>query len=257
MEKDLKEHKESEFTSARFQDPLGVHMQEMSLVRKRHLEQFPPVDDAYRGFYAHFTPQDADGMRYLGGAWGVVGAELELAVFAGGLGFVAPDGKQVALLDEPLVARLEELRKQDWVIHCILAFTVYRAEDQSLTGEFACMCYHSQLAEKQKKALETFINNITKRIDSAFRPGLELTQEQFVKVIESEGTWFLTKEVPWPSLPKGSVFYRRRRTLNDRLIAAAVKGNKGCIIASWVGIVVIVLALLWAIWFFFFRGSVG
>jgi hypothetical protein len=238
--------------SARFQDPLGTHMQEVSLIRQQRLERFPSVSDSYQGFYARFTPRDADGMRYLGGAWGVVGTKLELDSFEDGLGFVAYDGQKVALLDESLAAKLTELRERDWVIHCILAFTIYKTEDQSLTGEFACVCYHSQLAEEQKKSLETFVSNITARITSASHPGLDLTQEQFARVIESGGTWFLTREMPWPSLPKGSVFYRRRRTFNDRLIASAVRGNKGCAVASWIGVAVIALALLWGIWFFFF-----
>jgi hypothetical protein len=251
--KEQREQKEPEYVSARFQDPLGAHMQDVSLAHKRYLERFPFVNDVYRGFYGRFTPQDAEGMRYLGGAWGVIGTELELGVFARGLGFVAYDGKQVALLDAPLAAKIEELRKQDWIIHCVLAFTIYCAEDQAFSGEFACLCYHSQLATEQKEALETFIGNITERINSASRPGLELTQEQFVRVIESGGAWFLTKDMPWPTLPKGSVFYRRRRTFSDRLVSAAVKGNKGCAIASWAGLAIVALALLWAIWFFFFR----
>jgi hypothetical protein len=248
-----KEQKEPEYASARFQDPLGAHMQEISLARRRYFERFPSVDDVYRGFYARFTPQDVDGMRYLGGAWGVVGAELELDTLADGLGFVTQGGERVALLDESLAARLGELREQNWVIHCILACTVYRVEDHALIGEFACVCYHSQLAEEQKKALETFVGNITDRIGGASRPGLDLTQEQFIRVIESEGAWFLTKEEPWPSLPKGSVFYRRRRTFNDRLIGAAVRGSKGCVVASWAGVAIVVFILLGIIWFFFFR----
>jgi hypothetical protein len=227
-------------------------MQEASLAHRQRLERFALVNEVYEGFYAHFTPQDEEGMRYLGGSWAPVGMEFELAEHEGGLAVVTQDGHCVAPLERALAARIRAFWERDWVVHCILAFITYNAEEKAFTGEFACICYSPQLSEGERGALETFIGNITKRIAQASHPSLSLTQEQFVRVIESKGAWFLTKNLPWPELPRGTVFYRRRRTLSDRLVSAAVKGNKGCLFLSWTVIALVVLGLIWAVWFFLF-----
>jgi hypothetical protein len=243
---------ESPHSPLRFEDPLGSHMQELSLAHRQRLESFPPVASVYQGFYARFKPQNEDGMHYVGGAWGIVGSELTLTNFADGLGFAAQDGQQVALLDTRLAARLDELRERGWTVHCVLAFTIYRAAEGAFEGEFACFCYSPELTETQRQAVQTFIKHITERITGAFHPKLELSQEQFIRVLESGGAWYLTKDIPWPELPKGTVFYRRRRTFSDRLVSAGVRGNKGCLVASWGVIVLIVAALVAALWYFFF-----
>ncbi|MDR1082538.1 MAG: hypothetical protein LBL27_01550 [Coriobacteriales bacterium] len=237
----------------RFQDPLGAYMQTVTTAHEQHMGRFAPVDEVYQGFYATFTPQSKDGMSYLGGVEGIIGNELELKLFDEGLGFVARDGRRVALLSEHTATRLMALMEQNWVIHIVLAYTSYSAEERSFTGGFACMCYSSELEEEAKSALEVFIRNIVERIASATRPGLTLTQEQFVRVIESKGAWFLTRDEPWPQLPEGSVYYRRRKTLSDRLVGVALKGNKGCLVLSWIVLAVLAGALVLAIWFFFFR----
>jgi hypothetical protein len=215
------------------------------------MEQLVPVEEVYQGFYARFKPQDKRGMDYLAGAEGIVGAKLRLSQFGDVLGFAAHDGTQIALLEEELSERLMWLREQGWVLCCVMASTMYCADDKSFTGEFAGICYHSQLDTEAKEALEVFINNIADRIAGATRPGLTLTQEQFTRVIESKGAWFLTKEEPWPELPRGVAVYRRRQTFNDRLISAALKGNKGCIVVSWIGAAIVVVIIFGVIWFFF------
>jgi hypothetical protein len=215
------------------------------------MKRFVAVEDAYQGFYAHFRPQDKQGMDCLAGAEGIVGTELQLSISGEDLEFIAHDERRIARLDEKLSARLKALMEQGWVLHCVMACTFYCAEDKSFSGEFACICYRSQLDTETREALATFTENIADRIAGGTRPSLALTQEQFVRVVKSGGTWFLTKEEPWPELPKGSAVYRRRRTFNDRLVSAALKGNKGCLIASWLGIAIVIAAILWAIWTFF------
>jgi hypothetical protein len=235
----------------RFQDPLGEHMQAARAAHARHMNRFIAVADAYQGFYARLKPQGARGMSYLSGAEGIIGTTLRLRLFEGGPGFVASDGGQVAAVEGREAEKLTVLSEQGWIMRCVLANTTYSAQEKSFGGEFACIAYSPQLDEGAQKALEVFAGNITDRIAHASRPGLALTQEQFVRVIESGGAWFLTKDEPWPQLPQGTVFYRRRRTLNDRLVGAAIEGNRGCLIASWVGLVLVVAAILWAAWYFF------
>jgi hypothetical protein len=237
--------------SERFQDPLGAHMRAVSAAHAKRMARFARVDEVYRAFYASFKPWDEEGTRYLCGAEGIIGSALELERLENGVGLATRDGRRLAVLGEEAATKLTALLEQDWVIRCILAYTVYSTEEKSFTGTFACIGYSPQLDEDIRASLDVFIGNITHRIANATHPGLDLTQEQFTRVIESKGAWFLTREEPWPELPKGSVFYRRRRTFNDRLISTALEGNRGCIVASWVGMAIIIAAILWAIWFFF------
>jgi hypothetical protein len=241
--------------SGRFQDPLGDHVRVTAAARDRWLNQYPQVNDVYEGFYARFEPRGKRGASYLGGAEGIIGTDLILKDFGAETGFVARDGQCVAVLESPFAERLSSLLRDGWVVRCILAATMYRSDERSLVGEFACIGYSPQLGEKEKQALETFVRNSTERIAGASRPVLELTQEQFVRIIESGGAWFLTGEQPWPELPKGSVFYRRRQTLTDHLTAAALKGNKGCLVASWAALALIAAAIIWALWRLFFSGG--
>jgi hypothetical protein len=236
--------------SERFQDPLGTHMRAVFDAHAKHMARFASVGEVYQGFYASFKPWDEEGTRYLAGAEGIIGSTLVLERFEEGVGFVTYDKRRLAVLDGAAATKLTTLLEQGWVVRCVLAYTVYSVEEKSFTGTFACIGYSPQLDEGIRASLDSFVNNITHRIANATHPGLGLTQEQFIRVIESKGAWFLTKEEPWPELPKGSVFYRRRRTFNDRLISAALEGNRGCAVASWVGIAIIVAAILWAIWFF-------
>jgi hypothetical protein len=235
----------------RFKDPLGDHMQAAVAAHEKHLSQYPQVTDVYQGFYLSFTPQDARGKAYLSGTEGIIGSDLILKDFEIGLGFATQEGQCIALLDEQHTEQLRYLLEEGWIIRCALTFSLYSSAEQSFTGEAACFCYSSTLDAGVKDALEKFIKNSIDRMGGASYPELALSQEQFVRVVESKGEWFLTKEQPYPSLSKGMVYYRRRKTMNDRLIAQANKGNKGCIVASWIGTAVILAVIIWFIWTLF------
>ena len=245
-------HKTSLHNSNRFQDPLGDYMKAALDAKRQHLERYPDVREVYQGFYARFYPLGKDGANFLSSAEGIIGSELDLRRVGSGLGFFAYDGRQISALEDTLANKLIVLADAGWTIRCLLAYTLFETEKKTFSAQFACFCLGPGLSEDHMKALENFIHNMTDRIASASHPGLGLSQEQFVKVLESGGEWFLAKDEPWPELPKGTVYYRRRRTFNDRLIGAALKGNKGCSIASWIAAVLIVAAIAFAIWHFFF-----
>lgn len=234
----------------RFSDPLGDHMQAATAAQAQRLGKYPQVKEVYQGFYLRFTPLSARGKNYIGGAEGIIGTRLILKNDEEGLGFETRDGQCIAYLQEQDAARMQALLEQGWTLRCTLAFSLYSSADQSFAGEAACFCYSPELGNTTKDALESFIEGISHRIGAGTHPELALTQEQFVKVVESNGAWFLTKELPYPSLPKGTVYYRRRKSINDHLIAKALDGNKGCVIASWIGVAIITLAALWLIWLF-------
>jgi hypothetical protein len=236
----------------RFQDPLGAYIKTRSTVHEQRMGRFPAVNEVYDGLYVSVCPQDKEGRAFLGGAEGIVGSALTLHFFDEGPGLVTRDGRRIALLEGASAARLTKLQEKGWIIRPLLAYTVYRVADRSFVGHFACLCYSSQLDEEVKSALEALVGGIAERIASGSRPRLDLNQEQFVKVIESKGAWCLMPELPWPELPEGSVFYRRRRSFNDRLISAGLEGNKGCFVAAWAGMALMVLAIVAIIWWLLF-----
>jgi len=240
--------------SGRFQDPLGDYMKVAWETKRQQLERYPDVREAYQGFYAGFYPLGKEGANFLSSAEGIIGTELDLRRTGSGLGFFAHDGRQISALDDALADRLTALADAGWTIRCVLAYTLFETEKKTFSARFACFCLGPGLSEDHRKALKNFSRNMTDRIASASHPGLNLSQEQFARVLTSGGEWFLTKDEPWPELPKGTVYYRRRRTFNDRLIGAALKGNRGCSIASWIAAAVIVAAIVYAVWYFFFSG---
>ena len=215
-------------------------------------QQYPAVNKSYRGFYAGMDPCNKEGNTFLSGAEGIIGTELFVRQTDPGLGLFTRDNRHIAILEKSRSNELKEMIGQDWTVHCVLAYTLYEAEKKNFSAKLACFCYAPSIAENQKDALETFIRNMTDRIASAANPSLALTQEQLNRVLDSKGAWYFAKGEPWPELPRGSVYYRRKRTYKDRLIEIALKGNKGCLIASWAAMFVVIAAIIYAIWRFFF-----
>jgi len=248
--------KKPSYSSERFQDPLGDYMNEALASKKQILQQedFPVVEESYKGFYAGFEPLGKEGTVFLSSSEGIVGTELVLRQTAGSLGFFARENRCIATLEKELSRELNSLLSEGWTIHCILAYIMFVADEKTFSAQFACFCYSPGLTDEHKKTLENFIHNMVDRIASASHPSLKLTQEQFARVLQSKGEWFFAKDEPWPELPRGSIYYRRRRTFNDRLIGAALKGNRGCIIATWIAMIMIVAAIALLVWFKFFSG---
>ena len=243
----------------RYNDPLGEHVRNATDLWQRRLERYPKVDTVYSARYIRFSALDKNSALFLGGSEGIVGSELfirpvedtsDKQTNGSLLGVFGYSGRCIAYLDDTVV---RELISEGWETRCFLAHTIYSAGQKSFETVCACFCYSSDLNAAAIAALETFIKHTVERIALKSYPCLDLTQEQLVRVIDSKGEWFLTKEQSWPELPKGSLYYRRRRTFNDRLIATALSGNKGCLIASWGGFILVIIALVllfvWLMWF--------
>ncbi|HBT96028.1 MAG TPA: hypothetical protein DEB24_08175 [Coriobacteriia bacterium] len=234
----------------RYQDPLGDHYKSVQSQQERRLGKYPDVGTVYGADYLTFKPLGKEGEQFLGSSDGVVGTTLEPRIVNGQPGFYAYDGRCIALFeDEALVEALEK----GWKARCLLAYSVFKAEDKAITGTAVCFYYDPALGMDISAALEAFIGHLVDRICHRSYLKLKLSQDQFAKVIESRGEWFLIKEESWPKLPKGMVYYRRKRTLSDRMIDAANRGNKGCLVASWTGFFAIIAGIVLLVWFFFFR----
>lgn len=233
----------------RYRDPLGEHFKGVQIEQKRRLEKYPAVSTVYGAHYLTFYPHGKEGENFLGSSDGVIGTALTLKEANDGLGFYSYDGRRIAEFEDE---SLSQALQKGWTIRCLLAYSVYKAEDKTIYGAAACF-YYDPSDPEITKALEAFIARTVERINHRAHFNLKLSQEHFTRIIESQGRWFLIKEEPWPKLPKGSVYYRRRRTFSDRMIDAANRGNKGCLVASWLSMFVIIAGIILLVWFFFFR----
>ncbi|MDR2196587.1 MAG: hypothetical protein LBO07_01290 [Coriobacteriales bacterium] len=268
-----------------YRDPLGEHMRALSEERERALARFPAAESLYDGFYAAFTPETRDGVTYLAGAEGIVGSDIRLVVEraadsvteadaasagdaadaagAGGAAGTAGaadaasaasatlstlNGDTIAHLDDATAERLNTLITAGWELRCVLSLVIYNAEEKGFAGECACLCYNPAVEPAYRDALQTFIDNIVLRIAAGDHPGLKLNQQQLIRVLESGGSWFLTKAEPLPEPARGWVVYRRRKSAAEHLVAAALKKNRGCLALSWLGLVLLGGLVVWLVW---------
>ncbi|MDR3307595.1 MAG: hypothetical protein LBS58_01685, partial [Coriobacteriales bacterium] len=159
------------------------------------------------------------------------------------------DGRIITPLEGAVAARIQRHLDNAWNVTVMLSLVIYEELGNRFTGELACMCYDPVLG----LPLEQFVKNITYRLTKGTHPGLVLTQEQFMRVIESNGAWYLTKDAPLPERPKGSIIFKRRKIWSEYLVEAAVKGNIGCKVAGTVFWVLFAAAVLFALWWFLLR----
>jgi hypothetical protein len=234
--------------SKSYRDPLGAHMDAARSAWQAYKQKFPPVASVYDACYLDVAPlaDDKDASAFFLGPEGIIGTSVlvEDALLK------ANNGRVVARLDDASATRLRHHRSEGWQVNVVLALVLYHNESKSPSGQLACICYDPGLAG----SLDPFTKNIIFRISKGEHPQLALTQEQFIRVLESKGAWYLTKAEPLPPRPKGTVIYKKRRSWSENLVEMALKGNVGCRIANVVFWLLAAVAVLGLVWWFFFRG---
>lgn len=232
---------------------MGDHIKKAKKHHEQHLEKYPFVDEVYLARYVELVPASKEATQFLGSPEATVGTLLLLKSKDGETGFYTEDDRHIASLQPDVHSEIKELVNNEWITRCFLAYSTFNAKDKTIFGHAICFCYDPALPKDTKDAIECFIKNTMARIAHRTYLDTRIEQAQFVKIIESKGEWFLIKEAKWPKLPKGTIYYRRRRTLKDRLIDAAYQGNKGCVVASYAVMFIIIAGIGLLVWFFFFR----
>lgn len=241
-----------------YRDPLGAR-KEAAQKRREALEaQFPQAAQSYDGFYLRINKILEKGGNYLLGAEGIIGSPLQFDNTQ--LSLLASDGTCIAKLENApehspefneAVERLATYAKAGWTIKAFIATTFFKAEDKSVGVDIAFICW-APLGEEYETALDLFAHNISERLASGDRAGLQLLQEQFISVLKSGGTWYLTKAVDRPPFEKGTVVYKGRRSGVERITAYALKHRVGCNVLAtifWLVLAAGIVALVWNLFF--------
>jgi len=257
-----------------YRDPQGDRIQAARTAREQKLSRFPSVDSVYQGFYIRFEPDSAQGRRALAGSEGIVGSRLTAILTerdrlgesntkqAGepeadqpkipaeelGVELKALSGTSLIALNGQDAERIKAAILAGWSVNIHLSLIVFSKQMDGFWAEAACILFNRE----QEAALKQFTKNIVYRISSGTHPGLTLNQEQFVRVMESNGAWYLTKDTPLPTLQQGEIFYKRRKVWSEYLVEAATSGKIGCKIAAILFWLIVIIAAIWLVVRFIF-----
>ena len=243
-----------------YRDPLAGRSQAAQSAREQRLARFPSVETSYDGFYLRIDPDTPEGRRALAGSDGIIGSRLKAVPSKGheasgeavsaAVRLLTQTGITLATLTGKDAEKIGQALRAGWSINIVLSLVVYSKEQDGFWAEAACICYDTNLGP----ALAEFTKNIIYRISRGTHPGLQLNQEQFVRVIESNGAWYLTKDTPLPEREKGAIVYKSRKVWSEYLVEAAAAGNLGCKFAAGIFWVVVIVVAIWFVWRFLFSG---
>lgn len=233
-----------------FRDPMATRLEAAERRREKLEAQYPQVHEVYDGFYLQLNDLSEEGSRFFLGAEAIIGSRIALG--NGGSALFSADGVQVAELSGENALRLSAHAAQGWHIRVFLCATFFNAQEKRAAAELACICWAPLDSPDFDVALSNFSRNIAHRFTKGDRAGLELSQDQFMSVLRSDGAWFLTPITKRARPQKGTVVYRNHRSGTERITGFALRHRTGCnLLASlfWLLVLAGVVAL---IWYFFF-----
>jgi len=218
--------------------------------REAFLADYPQVSEVYDGFYLRLEGLSAEGSRYFLSAAAIIGSRLTF------------DGENAQLLglDNVFLAQVtgasaERLAKhvvKGWHVEVLLSAIYFSTQDKSAVVDLAFLCWDPTDAELDT-ALTAFTKNIADRFTAGDRASLKLSQDQFIKVLQSKGAWYLTPTTKREPLGKGLVVYKARRSGTERTTGYALKHRLGCTVMATLFWIVLVGVIVYLVWFFFFR----
>jgi len=95
------------------------------------------------------------------------------------------------------------------------------------------------------EAFQKFADAVAKKIGEGVHPDITLTPDGVQQVIDAQGAWLPEKNIPYPTLDKGTVFLKKRRSLMDCVVEHGRKGNIGCYIIIWAVLLGLVALIIW------------
>ena len=151
-------------------------------------------------------------------------------------------GAHIGFFDAKTSRQLSLCKAQDMTLKALLAFVAYdEAPDPGVYwGEVALVCYPASEAE----IFEVYIETLSKRMAQGIRPEIDLNEQGYQHVVDSNGSWTPKETVPLPKMKSGSAFVKTRRSLSESLIEQGRKGNKGCYFVSCLFLVAVVVLIV-------------
>lgn len=207
----------------------------------------------YFGAYQFVQDVTMEESKFLSSSESVIGSPVTLVFNTdedgrASVGIESSRGYPLGHFSPEFSTRLSQLKQEGLICKAYLSTVVFAESSGMFWGEFAVICY----APGNDTAWEHYCVNLRARIANGDHPDMHLGEKNRERVIESNGEWCLNKSVPYDKLERGVVYYKKRRSWSDALVEMAVGGNIGCKVGSWVCFIVLVLALVFFVWRWFF-----
>lgn len=141
--------------------------------------------------------------------------------------------------------QLSVLQAKGWTLRALLSFVAFTdaPEPGHYWGEVGILCFDPQYTSE----FDTFTQGLSIRLMEGTRPELAFSDQAVLKIIESSGSWQPNKTVPLPEKTAGTAIVKSRRKISEKLIEEGRKGNKGCLVANWIFLLLLVTFVVYAI----------
>lgn len=206
------------------------------------------MDQSYEGFYARFeTPSKPVGSQLMGPD-NIIGNDYKLE-------FRTEDGRVVAWLrnkfdteigffDVDSSRKIQLANARGLTIRALLSFVAYSDEpDPGLYwGEMAVICFNPAY----EREMNAFANRIAGKLAEGIRPNISFSGQAVNKIFDEEG-WIPKDTVPLPDKKTGMAVLKSHQSISEKMIEQGRARNKGCYVVSWAFIVIVVLAIAYAI----------
>lgn len=150
---------------------------------------------------------------------------------------------EMGQLDPKFADTLDLIRAKGMDVEAILSFVAFTEAKGDKPGYYwgeVAVVAHDP---KYDEAFTTFVQKLEKSLGEGIRPDLNLGNKGLDSLVEAKGDYLPTGRVPLPNKEKGMAFVKTERSTNEKLVAQARKGNKGCLIASWAIVILIIAAI--------------
>ncbi len=156
-------------------------------------------------------------------------------------------GKRIGFFDATFSHKLSVYKARDFVLKALLSFVAYseKPDPGRYWGQMAVFCYDPT----REHAFDTFIQNISARLQEGIRPKIDLGDTAVEQIISSDGAWAPKENDSLPPKEKGSVIVKSKRSFNDKMVEQGRSGNRGCYAVSIIFIIVVVVLIVLLILF--------
>jgi len=191
--------------------------------------------------------------RHLGSSEAIIGCECTLVYAIDEVGYpqvqvVSPHGSPFGAFAPEFSEKLARLHNLGDLEHVFLSALGYTEEDGVYWGEFTVIMFPPE----QKDIWDTFAGLLKAKIETGMHPDVKLSPKATALVIDAGGDWCDLQKAPYAKLQKG-VYVKKRRGTKDDLLDKARSNNPGCVFAAWVFWIVVIAAIVFAVWWFLFR----